>query len=74
MSANERAATRAWREAMEHLDRLLQQAPAERAGALADLSVSRPDIHSLVSSLLAAEARASSGAFHRLGCVERRRA
>ena len=63
MSVDERPATRAWREAMEHLDRLLQQAPAERAGALADLSVSRPDLHSLVSSLLAAEARASSGAF-----------
>jgi serine/threonine-protein kinase len=63
MSVSERPATRAWREAMEHLDRLLQQAPPERASALADLGVSRPDLHSLVSSLLAAEARASSGAF-----------
>lgn len=63
MSVSERPATRAWREAMEHLDRLLQQAPADRTGALADLGVSRPDLHSLVSALLAAEARASSGAF-----------
>ncbi len=63
MSVSERPATRAWREAMEHLDRLLQQSPAERAHALADLGVSRPDLHSLVESLLAADARASSGAF-----------
>jgi tetratricopeptide (TPR) repeat protein len=63
MSAGERPATRAWREALEHLDRLLQQAPAERAHSLADIGHSRPDLHSLVASLLDAEARASSGAF-----------
>lgn len=63
MTAGERPATRAWREAMEQLDRLLQQAPAERAHSLADLGISRPDLHSLVASLLAAEARASSGSF-----------
>ena len=63
MSVGERPATRAWREAMEHLDRLLQQSPAERAHSLADLGVSRPDLHSLVASLLDAEARAASGAF-----------
>ncbi len=63
MSVDERPATRAWREAMEHLDRLLQQAPVERMHALTDLAVSRPDLHSLVSALLDAEARASSGAF-----------
>jgi eukaryotic-like serine/threonine-protein kinase len=63
MSVSDRPATRAWREAMEQLDRLLQQGPAERAHALAELGVSRPDLHSLVAALLAAEARASSGAF-----------
>jgi serine/threonine-protein kinase len=63
MSVGERPATRAWREAMEQLDRLLQQAPADRSHALAELGVSRPDLHSLVAALLAAEARASSGAF-----------
>jgi tetratricopeptide (TPR) repeat protein len=63
MNVGERPATRAWREAMEQLDRLLQQVPAERTHALAELGASRPDLHSLVAALLAAEARASSGAF-----------
>ena len=63
MSVDERPATRAWREAMEQLDKLLQQTPLERAHSLAELGTSRPDLHSLVASLLAAEARAASGAF-----------
>jgi serine/threonine-protein kinase len=63
MSVDERPATRAWREAMEHLDRLLQQAPGDRAQSLSELSRSRPDLHPLVASLLDAEARAASGAF-----------
>jgi hypothetical protein len=59
MSVSERPATRSSRGATDHLDGLLQPAPPERASALADLGVSRRDLHSPVSLLLAAQARAS---------------
>jgi serine/threonine protein kinase/tetratricopeptide (TPR) repeat protein len=63
MSVRERPATRAWREALDQMDRLLQQAPPERDASLGALADSRPDLHPLVISLLDAEARASSSSF-----------
>lgn len=61
--AGERPATRLWREALMQLDELLQQPAGERESSLDELSRSQPQLHSMVVSLLAAEARAQSAGF-----------
>ncbi|HKE97284.1 MAG TPA: serine/threonine-protein kinase, partial [Povalibacter sp.] len=63
MSVSERPATRLWREALAQLDQLLQQSPAEQQRCLTDIAQSQPQLHSVLVSLLEAEARAESSGF-----------
>jgi len=56
-------ATRLWREALAQVDSLLQQPDPERAAALASLAGTRPDLHTLVDSLLKAQREAESSGF-----------
>jgi len=56
-------ATRLWREALAQVDSLLQQAEPARAAALASLAGTRPELHTLVSSLLSAQREADSSGF-----------
>jgi eukaryotic-like serine/threonine-protein kinase len=59
----ERPATQVWREALAHVDELLQRSEAERACDLAELARSQPHLHSIVASLISAEQDASSSGF-----------
>ena len=63
MSVSERPATRLWREALAHLDELLQQPPELRQQRLNLIEQSQPQMHSVLVSLLAAEAQAESSGF-----------
>lgn len=63
MSTADSPATRAWREALDHVDELLQQPPDERKRALAQLEISQPQLHSIVAALLDAEREASESSF-----------
>ena len=59
----ERPATRLWREALAHMDLLLQQPHEQRSHALSGLAQSQPQVHSIVQSLLEAERRADDASF-----------
>jgi len=56
-------ATRLWREALAQVDSLLQQEESVRAAALASLAGTRPELHTLVNSLLGAQREAESSGF-----------
>ncbi len=62
-SVRQRPATRLWVQALAHLDELLQQPLEQRDRSLADISQSQPHLHSMLVSLLAAEAQAESAGF-----------
>jgi eukaryotic-like serine/threonine-protein kinase len=59
----ERPATRIWREALAHMDLLLQQPHEQRAHVLSGLAQSQPQLHSIVQSLLEAEREADNAGF-----------
>lgn len=63
MTVGERPATRLWREALAQFDELLQLPHAEREQRLAQIAQSRPQLHSMLTSLLASEAQAESSGF-----------
>ena len=63
MTVTDRPATRLWRDALQQLDQLLQLPLEERAPILDDLKQSQPQLHSMISSMLEAEARAESAGF-----------
>ena len=63
MTVTDRPATRLWRDALQQLDQLLQLPLEERASILDDLKQSQPQLHSMISSMLEAEARADSAGF-----------
>ncbi len=63
MTVTDRPATRAWRDALQQLDRLLQLPLGERAPILDDLKQSQPQLHSMIVSMLEAEARADLAGF-----------
>ena len=63
MTVTDRPATRVWRDALQQLDRLLQLPLAERAPILDDLKQSQPQLHSMIVSMLEAEARADLAGF-----------
>jgi len=56
-------ATRLWREALQHLDRLLELPADQRILFLDELGQSQPQLHSVLATLLDAEARAASAGF-----------
>ncbi|HEU5135725.1 MAG TPA: protein kinase [Steroidobacteraceae bacterium] len=56
-------ATTQWREALGQVDDLLQRTDAERDAALAALKRTQPQLHSLVSNLLRAQAEAQRAGF-----------
>jgi tetratricopeptide (TPR) repeat protein/tRNA A-37 threonylcarbamoyl transferase component Bud32 len=56
-------ATGLWREALAQLDTLLELPEDRRAGTLAELATTRPQLHALVASLLTASRHAESNAF-----------
>ncbi len=62
-SVRQRPATRLWVLALAHLDELLQQQPEQRERSLTDIAQSQPHLHSMLVSLLAAEAQAESAGF-----------
>ncbi|MBB6094938.1 serine/threonine-protein kinase [Povalibacter uvarum] len=62
-SVRQRPATRLWVQALAHLDELLQQQPEQRERSLTDIAQSQPHLHSMLVSLLAAEAQAESAGF-----------
>ncbi|HEX6639221.1 MAG TPA: serine/threonine-protein kinase, partial [Steroidobacteraceae bacterium] len=63
MSENDRPATRLWREALAHLEGLLEKSSAERAQALDEIGRTQPQLHSLLTSLLDADERADRSGF-----------
>lgn len=63
MSVEERPATRLWREALARLDELLQQSPELRQRSLTLIEQSQPQLHSVLVSLLEAEAQADAEGF-----------
>jgi serine/threonine protein kinase/tetratricopeptide (TPR) repeat protein len=63
MSAHERPTTRLWREALAQFEVLLQQPPERRERMLTDIGQTRPQLHSMLVSLLEAESRADRSGF-----------
>ena len=52
-----------WREALAHIEGLLERDEDERAAALASLAGTQPELHSLVNSLMRAQVEAESSGF-----------
>ena len=63
MSDPSRPATVLWRSALARVDELLEHSESERAATLASLAETQPELHSLVNSLLRAQADAESAGF-----------
>jgi len=63
MNAAARPVTGLWRDALAQIDGLIEKTESERAAALAVLADTRPDLHSLVSSLLSAQREAEAVGF-----------
>jgi serine/threonine-protein kinase len=63
MSSVARPATALWRDALAHVGGLLEQTESERIAALAVLAQTRPDLHSVVTSLLCAQREAEAAGF-----------
>jgi hypothetical protein len=61
-------ATGLWRDALAHLDTLLQQPDDQRTEVLAKLAITRPQLHAIVTSLLAASRTAENSAFLEPAC------
>jgi serine/threonine protein kinase len=55
--------TQLWRDALSHLDRVLEGAEADRARTLAELADRNPTVHALVVSLLDAQRQAENSDF-----------
>ena len=63
MNDHARPATRLWRSALAQVDDLLERNESDRTAALASLAETDPGLHSLVNSLLRAQADAESSGF-----------
>jgi serine/threonine-protein kinase len=63
MTDRSQPATVLWRSALAQVDELLERSESDRAAALASLAETQPGLHSLVNSLLRAQADAESSGF-----------
>ena len=63
MSADEKPATRLWREALTQLEELLEKPLEQRVQSLAEIQRTQPELHSMLVSLIDADDRARRTGF-----------